>query len=261
MLGKLLKMLAGGSSQSKEQLEPFPQDSMNQGRILTFNNMTFEFDDLVVKANNGDTVAMGMLGDAYNTGIHGIEKDKKLAMQYYERVSDADIPGALFKVGLEYLEGGYYKTSERLAAKYLKKAADKGYMDAQYFYGCLLRGKNKIREASRYFELASTQGQKEAQLALGEYFFFDAQDIDSAIYWICHSNMRGNPQAGAMLDEMIQRGVPRAYERIQDTYARIRPEYKQLHSEQNIPPQSAQEEPEQSLEDFIKEVAEAFAED
>jgi len=192
---------------------------MNQ--TLTFGEYTFNFDDLVSKANSGDTTALGMLGDAFNTGVNGVPKDKKVAMQYYERAANAGEPGALFKVGLEYFDGGYYSTNEKLGEKYLKQSADKGYMHAQYMYGCHLRGKKKARKSAHYFELAAMQGQDKAQYELGVYCFFEAQNIDNAIYWLCHSSLRGNADANAMLNEMIQRGVPRAHERIQNTYAQI----------------------------------------
>ncbi len=83
---------------------------------------------------------------------------------------------------------------------------------------------NKVKRVNLLTELANA-GDSAAQYELGRYYFFEAKNIDNAIYWLCLAQMNGGEGGQAatdLLQVMIDHNVPRCYERIQQARERIR---------------------------------------
>lgn len=68
---------------------------------------------------------------------------------------------------------------------------------------------------------SANQGDSYSQYELGHYYFFTAHDIDNAVYWLVLSEANGNPQATALIQQMINAGAPRIHERIENAKANI----------------------------------------
>lgn len=68
---------------------------------------------------------------------------------------------------------------------------------------------------------AAQQGNALAQYQLGYYYFTEVKDIDQAVYWVCLSEINGYEGATVFLNKMVEVGVPRIYERIENARAQI----------------------------------------
>ncbi len=85
----------------------------------------------------------------------------------------------------------------------------------------LFLGIKERKERDDLIELAKN-GDIEAQYLLGKYYFFKAQDIDNAIFWLCVcGEYRGYRQAMDLLNEMEKSGVPRFHERLNNARRKI----------------------------------------
>ena len=84
-------------------------------------------------------------------------------------------------------------------------------------------GKLAAKRASNILNIMNSayHGDVNAQYHFGYYYFFNVQDIDYAIYWLCLSELNNNNQATILLQKMIETGVPRIHERISATKADI----------------------------------------
>jgi len=155
------------------------------GITLFFGAHTYNYDYLVTQAKYGSRDAMVMLGDAFFTGKHGIQIDISTGVYYYQM------------------------------------AAKVGEPNAQYICGCYFMNNRQVGEAIKYHNFAAAQGHSQAQYELGHYYFFEVNDINTSIYYLCHSSLHGNINAQTLLNEIVQRGIPKAYELIQEMYAQI----------------------------------------
>ncbi|MBO5036026.1 MAG: hypothetical protein J6D42_02990 [Clostridia bacterium] len=84
----------------------------------------------------------------------------------------------------------------------------------------VMKSTNQNNEINNLMQLAN-QGDSGAQYQLGYYYFTEVKDIDQAVYWICLSEYNGNEQATYFLQRMIEVGVPRIYERIENARTQI----------------------------------------
>ena len=95
---------------------------------------------------------------------------KNLSKQQLRRITGGNSPDMLFMAAVCSLTG-LLPGSETDAARYLKMAADKGHMEAQFAFGnCLVDGQVVRRDfvkAARYFKLAADQGKADAQSHYG----------------------------------------------------------------------------------------------
>ncbi len=86
----------------------------------------------ITKATEEENVnpeAYLFLGDLYDFG-HGVEQNKKLACQWYEKAADKGIAEAQFRLACCYENGDGVDKSIELANTWYKKAAEQGYIDA-----------------------------------------------------------------------------------------------------------------------------------
>ena len=82
------------------------------------------------QAQDGDIMAMGILGENYFHGNMGLEADYELAYKWSKKASDLGNARSKTILGIMYLEGKYVEKDLRLANKLFREASDKGDMKA-----------------------------------------------------------------------------------------------------------------------------------
>jgi TPR repeat protein len=92
---------------------------------------------LLDKAKSGDAASQVLLGESYASGS-GVERDLKLAAEWYRRAADkADVGGEMHLAAL-YRDGGKgFPRDMALAAAWYRKAAEQGDAGAQGTLGVL----------------------------------------------------------------------------------------------------------------------------
>ena len=75
----------------------------------------------------GDSDALHNLGFLYANGM-GVRQDMKQALRLWHEAAEQGHPVSQFNLGMTYYQEGNYSE----AAKWLKKSAEQGYMQAQY---------------------------------------------------------------------------------------------------------------------------------
>jgi len=119
-------------------------------------------------AELGHVKAQIRLAYLYEKGI-GVEKDTRLAVQWYKKAADSD-PKAQFSLGLCYTKGVGTSQDHKKAVEYFKRSAESGYDRALYNLGyCYEQGTGvhrNIDTAIRYYIDASSQGNEHAKKRL-----------------------------------------------------------------------------------------------
>jgi len=129
---------------------------------------------------NGDGKAAVILGESYEKGAYGKEKNLKKAVEYYEKGSQYGDEQCLRKLGnLSYLGMGLPK-DESAAARYYSKAIEKGDVIAKYNLADLYRfGAGVKKNHQKAFELyskvinsdsLSAEARNDARAKLGTYY-------------------------------------------------------------------------------------------
>ena len=89
------------------------------------------FDTWKERADNGDRDAQHQMGLAHKMGIPGkINKNTKIAFQYFEKAAQQNHLDSQFQIGTFYWLGDGTKRNDEQAKFWLKKAADQGDVDA-----------------------------------------------------------------------------------------------------------------------------------
>lgn len=101
------------------------------------------------------------------------------------------------------------------AAKWFRKAAKQGHVEAQYRLGVMYRfgwvGKEDYAKAKGWFREAAKQGHVQAQFDLG-FMYFEDEDGQlyhriQASYWFGEAAMQGHVEAQYYIGEMHRRGL------------------------------------------------------
>ncbi|CAG8757079.1 19129_t:CDS:2 [Cetraspora pellucida] len=129
-------------------------------------------------ADHGDAAAEFYVGYYLISGDHDIPQDKELAVEYFRRSAEKDIPDAQFRYGVALLGGeGVKKSAEndRIAIEYLEKAAVRGNINAMFNYGDLLiNGAHGVRqnlsEGERWLKQAHLKKHPHAYKKLSEKY-------------------------------------------------------------------------------------------
>lgn len=169
-----------------------------------------EFDGLVAtlkqKVQNGDSMAMKHLGDAYYQGASGKEKNVSAALPYWKMAADNGEYSVAFKVGHAYYNGLGCSKDEVTALRYYKLSADHGDLEGQFVtglchehgFGCTVN----TETAKYYYEKAALGGHGQAQWRLGCLQFI-AKEHD-AIHWMCCAHLSGIQDATDMINSFIK---------------------------------------------------------
>lgn len=171
------------------------------------------------RAEQGSVEACYRLGCCYLTG-YGLpsyvrtktnmrhKKNRKRGAELTEQAAMRGHAAAQYRLAECYRKGIGRNVDMAGYAKWMRKAAEHGCVQAQYkmgrFYSCKKMGKdeNGIKidkeETARWYLRAAAQGHQEAQLEIG-YCFFNgegvAQNYDEAIKWFRQAAEQGSPYA------------------------------------------------------------------
>ena len=117
-------------------------------------------------ADKGVWQAYARIGEIYERGAKGIDKDPAQALQWYRRaLFDGDDPVAHMGLGRAYYSGVGTERDYRAARKHLDKALADGIPDAAIYLGMIYYGSLDVSQdkerAKKYFLIAAN----------AEYFF------------------------------------------------------------------------------------------
>jgi len=123
---------------------------------------------------------------------------------------------AQYLVALAYSDGQFVSRDERLAASWMLKSAQQGYVPAQTGMGTLsiagVKDNGPIpqrADAEKWFRLAATQGDADAQFWLGTAYqrgWFGGFDDREAFQWLRKAAAQGLPDAQFSLGQMYEDG-------------------------------------------------------
>jgi TPR repeat protein len=122
------------------------------------------------KAAQGDVFAQFSLGVAYAEG-QGVEKNSRMALEWYRKAANQGYVGALYNLGMMYGTGRDVERDYAQAVRWFRKAADQGLAAAQFNLGVMCQNGQGVgkdyADAARWYRKAADQGLAAAQFNLG----------------------------------------------------------------------------------------------
>ena len=141
-------------------------------------------------------------------GISGIfkrknvDKNHKLAAQWFTEAAERDYAPAQYSLGFSYWKGKGVREQRDTAIAWWKKAAEQQYCYAEHVLGLVYWKGKRVREnpkrAADWFEKAAEQGVAEAQYYLGRAYEQGEgkiQNYPEAYIWFSVSAARGDKDA------------------------------------------------------------------
>jgi len=140
-------------------------------------------------------------------------------------------PKAQLRLGMAYLKPqGGAEPEPVLALKWIQRAADQGYVDAQYALGAMHHGGRGALQsfpaAFKWFELAAQQNHADAQYSLGVMYRTGQgipADKSKAYIWFNLSAAQGHPRAREARDSLLSALTPEQVLAAQQAAQRWRP--------------------------------------
>ena len=167
------------------------------------------FADCLEAAGRGIPEAQNDLGVMYITG-DGVEEDEGKGERWLEIAASAGLPVAQYNLEMIYFP---LVIPDKDGDMHLRKAAENGFPDAQFFLGIRFsKGWGVYEdhvEAAYWFRLAAKQGSPEAQLHLGMHYFHDlgfGSNYKAAVKWLQLAADQGLAEAQNNLAGMYYRG-------------------------------------------------------
>ena len=167
---------------------------------------------MAAAAAAGHVEATGGMGYFYSTGT-AVEKDRKLALEWFRKGADQGSAKAQLNLGKMLLEeiGGDTVETRKEALGLILRAADSKLPEAALAYGNILyfgdHGVEKdLKKAAHYFESAADQGLAEAQNFMGtmrEMGMGLPLDETLAKAWFLKAADQGNAKAQANLGRLM----------------------------------------------------------
>ena len=157
---------AWGLLVENDQMRYFNNPDKEKQKALRALTVCKNFEELQLKAKQGDIVQQYNLGVSYENGNKCVDKDYKKAIEWYQKAAEQGDIDAQYNLSIMYAEGkgttqDYYK-----AAEWLKKAAEQGDLQAQFNLGIFYyHGDGVIRDRDRGCSLmrpAAEQGHRAA---------------------------------------------------------------------------------------------------
>jgi TPR repeat protein len=175
-------------------------------------NATKEASDLQTvekQALAGDVSAQYRLGDAYQLGLLGAEKNPTKAVEWYKKAAGQGHIKAMNNLGYAYAEGCGVAKDPTLAVAWYRRSADQGDATAQRTLGMLYSLGNGVekddRQAVEWCRKAAEQGEPRAQYFLGCAFQNGQgvpKDAATAYMWFNLAATNGNPLAKSERDAL-----------------------------------------------------------
>jgi uncharacterized protein len=169
-----------------------------------------EFEDTLIKAEQGDIIAQGILGGIYYNG-EGVPQDYKQAVYWYKKSADQGDAIAQYDLGIMYYNGEGVPQDYKQAVYWYKKSADQGYAKAQYNLGIMYYYGEGVtqnyKKAYVWESLAAIQGHKKAAgnrniitKKLSSQQLYEAQELAAKIQY--RLNGHGMPPAMQNLENL-----------------------------------------------------------
>ena len=183
-----------------------------EGKVLNQDNACAVW--LRKSAEQGYALSQILLGSVYFEGSLGVQLDMDKAHAWFLKgAANGDVWGEFALAGF-YLEGTHKYVDKAKAIDLLKKAAEKGFADAQTQLAfCYANGSGEeadMEKGAYWMEVAATQGQAYAQFEMGLYFYHGrlarGKDLGVAIEWIRKAALQGHPTAEYTLAGLYARG-------------------------------------------------------
>ena len=177
---------------------------------------------LTKAAENGNKLALGVLGDMFFFG-EGVEESDTKAFEFYSEYLNyyEDIP-IQRRLGMMYSKGWGVETSYEKAYEWFLKASEQGDAASQYELSTLVMD-NKIQgdhgTAFHWLMSAAEKNYGPAQYRLGQIFTINKSTAE-AYEWFLKAAENDNSNAQYMLGEMYYNGtgVPQSFQRAFDWY-------------------------------------------
>ena len=192
------------------------------GAVIMALENSDNIDELIEKANEGDSEAQFKLGNMYYYG-QGVNQDYAKAIEWYERAAEQGNAAAQFNLGLMYDFGKGVERDYAKAIEWYEKAAEQGDVYAQYKLGVMYENCEGVEQdyakAFEWYEKAAEQENAAAQFNLGVMYENGEgveQDYAKAIEWYERAAGQGDVKAQFNLGVMYENG-----EGVEQDYAKV----------------------------------------
>ena len=168
---------------------------------MSENDKEKEFEEYKTKAEQGDSLAMLVVGLCYYLG-RGVDKDFKQAFKWYQKPAEAGNPEAMFYVGNSYKLGRGVNKDFKQAFKWYKKSAKAGDTTAMFEIGnCYQKGlgvERSFKQAFEWYKKSADAGYAIAMFKLAGCYYDGngiKQDKAKAFEWYKKSAKGNNASA------------------------------------------------------------------
>lgn len=170
-------------------------NAVSQESLTTISS---ENEDIFSKANNGDLPSLCEIGRRYYNGSHGLNKNLKLAFEYFMKAANQNYADAQCNVAWCYEVGDGVEESLEKAYEWYEKSANNNCSMAQYSLGWMFANgifvPKSQSKAIIWFMKASENGHPMAQYKLG-MAYLDGIGVDQnsiiANHWLMISADQG----------------------------------------------------------------------
>ena len=125
-------------------------------------------------AQQGNPGAIRGIGELFELGAGGLQRDLRRAAQLYEQAAQLGDIVAEYNLGVFYEHGEGVRVDRRLSASYLERAATKGHDSAQLNLGLLYQsgidGVPDYRKAIYWLQMSAEAGNRKAHGAIGQMY-------------------------------------------------------------------------------------------
>lgn len=165
--------------------------------------------NLLAAAERGDVNAQKYVSNGYKTGSYGFRKNPSQAFYWMNEAALQGDAEALYEVANFYKEGFGVKEDFDESMQYLRKAADKGFTQAQSLYGVRMFQYEKYKEAIPYLQTAAGKDNALAMFYYGQALLIGLgieQDVKKGVDYI-QGLSDIMPEATEFLANMYSSGI------------------------------------------------------
>ena len=172
-------------------------------------------EDIVKKAEAGDSAAQAMLASFYFSGS-GVERNVEKAFAWSEKSAGQNNPEGLVLYGIILMEGIGTQKNEGKGFEQIKKAAELNYVTAQVTLGNWLFNGTAVTkdyvEAVKWFDKTAQAGNPQGQAMLGLCYAYGLgieKNESKAMAWYRKAAEKGDPMAAEELRRIEKTAVSR----------------------------------------------------
>ncbi|PKK69544.1 kinase-like protein [Rhizophagus irregularis] len=128
-------------------------------------NKNFTYAQVEIAANNGNLIALNILGLYYKEGIE-VEKNYNKAFELFEKSAEGGYSDGINSLGYCYIYGVGTNIDMQKAFELYQKSANLGDKGAQYNLAMMYEGITDMDKAIYWYEKSAKQGDQDAQYEL-----------------------------------------------------------------------------------------------